>query len=47
MFDIISTSILGIVVVCLMVVTLGLQIQVRAMNQKIDELIRRTAGGSK
>ena len=47
MFDIISTSVLGIVVVCLMVITLGLQIQVRAMNQKIDELIQRSQGSSK
>lgn len=47
MFDIISTSILGIVVLCLMVITLGLQIQVRSLNEKIDELIRRSQGGSK
>ena len=47
MFDVISTSVLGIVVVCLMVITLGLQIQVRSMSSKIDELIRRSQGGSK
>ena len=47
MFDIVSTSILGIVVVCLMVITLGLQIQVRSLNEKIDELIRWSQGGSK
>jgi len=38
---------LGIVVVCLMVITLGLQIQVRNLNEKIDELIKRSQGGSK
>lgn len=47
MFDIISTSVLGIVVVCLMVITLGLQMQVRAMSEKIDELIKRSQSGSK
>ena len=42
MFDVISTSVLGIIVVCLLVITLGLQMQVRSINSKIDELIRRS-----
>jgi hypothetical protein len=41
MFGIISTSVLGVVVLCLLVITLGIQIQIRSMGEKIDQLIKR------
>jgi hypothetical protein len=34
-------NIIGLIVVCLLLITLGIQIQVRNMNKKLDELLQK------
>ena len=34
-------NIIGLVVICLLLITLGIQLQVRNMNKKLDELLNR------
>jgi uncharacterized membrane protein len=34
-------NVIGLIVICLLLITLGIQIQVRKMNKKMDELLNR------
>lgn len=41
-FAMVSTSVLALVVICLLVITLGIQVQVRSLTGKIDKLLKQT-----